>query len=398
LTLGWGCFVTSLMISQVALLVWTFQHGGAGLVAAYGVSATLPAAGITPLVTGLAGRIRGDVLLRAAVLVLALFTGVTALAVATGLNAAAVVVLAAAAAALAGTYRPLQAASLPWLVRTPEELSRANVRATVFENAGGLAGPAVGGALVAAASPAVTLAGSTGVMALGLVALLGVRTPERAAASHDSGSPEQFLSNILTGARELLRVLNSGGLVVLALVQTFTRGLLLVLTVVLAVDILALNPAAVGWLNAMIGLGGLAGGAAAGRLLRLARLGRGFVLGVALWGLPLAVLGLAPSSAAAFVALFFVGVGNAVEDGSMFTAIPRRAGPAHAAMALGALELVVFGGVGTGAITAPALARWLGTTHLLAVDGGLLIVLAACRSRDPSSGWCRPRRSSRRCR
>jgi hypothetical protein len=101
-------------------------------------------------------------------------------AVAVELDAVVVVILTAAAAALSGAFRPLQAASLPWLVRTPGELSRANVRATVLENAGALAGPALGGAFVVAASPAVALAGATGVMALGLVALWGSRTPKQA--------------------------------------------------------------------------------------------------------------------------------------------------------------------------------------------------------------------------
>jgi MFS family permease len=108
----------------------------------------------------------------------------------------------------------------------------------------------------------------------------------------------------------------------------------------------------------------------------LARLGRSFVLGVALWGLPLAVLGVAPSPATAFVTLFVVGIGNALEDGSMYTPIPRVVAPAQAATALGALELVAFAGIGIGAVTAPALAAWPGTTSVLAVDGGLLVVLA----------------------
>jgi hypothetical protein len=99
---------------------------------------------------------------------------------------------------------------------------------------------------------------------------------------------------------------------------------------------------------------------------------------VTLWGLPLAILGLAPSAATAFVALFLVGIGNALEDGSMFILIPRLVGPAHAPMTLGALELVVFVGIGVGALTAPAFAEWPGTTSILAVDGVLLVVLAAC--------------------
>jgi MFS family permease len=86
----------------------------------------------------------------------------------------------------------------------------------------------------------------------------------------------------------------------------------------------------------------------------------------------------APSPATAFVTLFVVGIGNALEDGSMYTPIPRVVAPAQAATALGALELVAFAGIGIGAVTAPALAAWRGTTSVRAVNGGVLVVLAVC--------------------
>ena len=50
--------------------------------------------------------------------------------------ALAVIVAGAASSALAGTYRPLQAAVLPWLVRTPAELAASNAVTAVMENSG----------------------------------------------------------------------------------------------------------------------------------------------------------------------------------------------------------------------------------------------------------------------
>ena len=81
----------------------------------------------------------------------------------------------------------------------------------------------------------------------------------------------------------------------------------------------ALGQSAVGWLTAAIGAGGLVGGAAAAGLVHVTRLGRAFVAGLLLWGLPLVWLALTPNAAVAFLALVVVGVGNAIEDVGLFT-------------------------------------------------------------------------------
>ena len=61
-----------------------------------------------------------------------------------------VIALAAASAMLASTYRPLLIAIMPWLVRSPAELSAVNVLATTMENSEALAGPVAVAALLAA--------------------------------------------------------------------------------------------------------------------------------------------------------------------------------------------------------------------------------------------------------
>jgi hypothetical protein len=69
-----------------------------------------------------------------------------ALLAASGASAAAVIAASAASSALSGTYRPLQAAVLPWLVRTPAELAASNAVTAVMENSGALIGPLLAGA------------------------------------------------------------------------------------------------------------------------------------------------------------------------------------------------------------------------------------------------------------
>ena len=76
-------------------------------------------------------------------------------------------------------------------------------------------------------------------------------------------------------------------------------------------------------LTAAIGLGGLAGAAGALGLSGGRGLGRVFVVALAAWGLPLALIGAVPVPAVALAALFATGVSNAVLDVSGFTLMQR---------------------------------------------------------------------------
>jgi MFS family permease len=87
------------------------------------------------------------------------------------------------------------------------------------------------------------------------------------------------------------------------------------------------------------------------------------------------VLGLAPGFLVAFLAIAVFGTGNALEDASGFTLMPRVVGPRLAGPALGAFELVVLVGLGAGSLTAPALAENLGVRDALVLLGAALGVV-----------------------
>ena len=158
--------------------------------------------------------------------------------------------------------------------------------------------------------------------------------------------------------------------------QALVRGALTVLIAVLAVDVLALGDAAVRWLTAALGVGGLVGGLVAASVVHATRLGRSFVVGVFLRGLPLSVLALVPTPAVAYVALVVVGIGNAVEDIGAFTLIARLASPRAVGRVLAATELLVLVGVGIGSVVAPPLVDALGMSGTLGLLGGGLAALA----------------------
>src|SRR4029077_702200 len=92
-----------------------------------------------------------------------------------GGNAYAIYVLAVASTVAAVAYGPAQAALLPSLVNTPEELTAANVVGNTISSVGMFAGPALGGILLALSGPAAVFA-LTGALTLWSVAF-GVRVP-----------------------------------------------------------------------------------------------------------------------------------------------------------------------------------------------------------------------------
>jgi predicted MFS family arabinose efflux permease len=372
--LGYGMSVTGELAGTVALVVYALSAGGAALVAAYAASRTVAGMAVALVLTGLTSRVRRDRLLRWITSVRAVLLAAAALLAASRSPPAAVIAVGAASSSLAGTYRPLQAAVLPWLVRTPAELATSNAVTAVMENTGALIGPILSGSLLAVAAPAAAMAASAGCLAVATVSLLRLTVPDipepvgRGAAD--------VVRDITSGLAEFLRMAPPGGVAILAFAQTVLRGALVVLIAVLAVHVLGLGGSAVGWLTAAFGVGGLAGGAVATRAVRVTRLGRSFIVGMLLWGLPLAFLALTPTAAVAYLALVVVGVGNAVVDVSAFTMVTRLAGPRTAGKVLGALEFVALAGLAAGSIVTPPLLHVVGVRGTLALLGGGLAGLA----------------------
>ena len=372
--LGYGLSITGELAGTVALVVYAVSAGGAGLVAAYAAARTVAGMGVALGLTGITSRLRRDRLLRWSTGVRMVILAAAALLAALHQPPAAVIAAGAASSALAGTYRPLQAAVLPWLVRTPAELAASNAVTAVMENAGALAGPLLAGGLLAVAAPAAAMAAAAGALAAAAVSLLRLSVPDTPELPGSGAG--QVVRDVASGLAEFVRMAPPGGVAILAFAQTLLRGALVVLIAVLAVHVLALGGSAVGWLTAAFGAGGLVGGAVAAGAVRFTRLGRSFIAGMLLWGVPLALLALRPAVALAYLALVIVGVGNAFVDVAAFTLVTRLAGPRTAGKVLGALEFVALAGLATGSILTPLLLHLAGTRGTLALLGGGLAGLA----------------------
>lgn len=217
--LGWGASVIGELAGQVTLVVYAFDAGGAVLVALYVASRTLLSMAVTLGITGVSGKVQPGSLPRPITWLRAVFLALAALTAALHGAPAAVIALAAASSSLAGTYRPLQVAILPWLVRTPAELTSSNAIAVMLENSGALAGPLLAGGVLVLADAPLSMALAAGFSAwlafhsmvwpfrTGLTprprALSGWRGTWRTASPSWPGSPRQEASPSLPSRRPL---------------------------------------------------------------------------------------------------------------------------------------------------------------------------------------------------
>ena len=363
--------------STVALVVFAFAAGGAGLVAVYGLFRMLAGVTVALGIAGIGDRVRSEVLLRGSTALKAILLTLATVTAAMDGPALGVIVLAASSSGLEGAYRPLQAATLQWLVRTPAELAAANVVASMMESTGNLIGPVVAGVLLAVADPTASIALAAAFFGLAWLSLLRLTVESRRPASGSN----RVLHDMVTGVKAFVRLAPPGGFAILAFAQTFVRGAVTVLIAVLAVDVLALGEQAVGWLNAALGVGGLIGGVIAAAVVRVTRLGRTFIAGVLLWGLPLVLLWLVINPAVAYLAFVAIGIGNAMEDVGAFTLVTRLLSPRMTARVLGVLELAALAGIGLGSVAAPSLLDAFDVRGTLALLGLALTGLTIAHAR-----------------
>ena len=140
----------------------------------------------------------------------------------------------------------------------------------------------------------------------------------------------------------------------LGAVQAVTRGALNVFTVVVAIELLGTGDAGVGILTAAVGVGAVVGSLGVSVLVGSRRLAAYTGLGIALWGTPLALIGVFPTELVALAMLAIVGAGNAMVDLGYFTLFPRLMPDEVLARVFGALESLVALAVGLGSIITPS--------------------------------------------
>lgn len=351
----------------VVLAVYAYQRGGATEVGLVALVRVLPAAVVAPVASQLADRWPRERVLVAVSLVRAVSIAAAAWAVAADGPAVAVYALVALSSAAAVLFRPVHSALLPSLCATPQELAGANAVRGALDSAATLAGPALTAALLATGGAArvFLIAAAASAWAGWLVARVDPDTTPVPEPADDEG----IVARTLGGLRAVRHQRDLRLLFALIGVQTFMRGAITVLTVVVAVELVGMGEAGVGTLNAAIGAGAVLASAAAALLVGSKRLGAWFALGVILWGAPLVLIGLVPSPVSALLMLALVGAGNALIDLAGFTLLARLSPANVLARVFGVLESVVALSVGLGGVVTPLVIDALDLRSALVVLG-----------------------------
>ena len=366
---------------SVILAVYAYDLGGATAVGLAALVRLVPAGLAAPLAGVLIDRSsRRDVLLATDVARALALMGVTG-AVAADAPLGVVLVLSALFTILQTAHLPAQSALMPSLATTPRQLAAANALTSSIENAGVLVGSLIGGALVAAASAETAFAATAGLYAVAAWPL--ARVPRDPVPAHRERSDEDRpFEEVVSGLRAVGREPSLRLVVGLLSAGYFVEGAADVLIVLLAIELLGIGEAGVGWLNAAWGIGGLAAGAAAIALLGRGRLAAGLAGGGLLVGACLGLMAAVPDLVLVALVLFvLVGLGESLIEITGVTLLQRMTSDDVLGRAFAVLESGYWLASGIGGITAPLLIELLGVRGALVALGLLMPALILMRWR-----------------
>jgi MFS family permease len=377
LALGYLAFTLADYGSWIAIVVYAFDHGGPTAAAIVVACQLVPAALLAPIVGAIVDRhgpIRGLALGYAAE---ASTMAIVALLVQLDAPPGVVYVAAVGYAVAFVATRPAQAAALPLLTTTPDELAATNVVNGWMETAGAFAGPALAGVLLSVSGTAAAFLVFATLIAAAAAPIGRLR--DRAFGGVDAAptgvAGEGALAAVAGGIREVRAVRGPLALVALLAAGWALLGLLDVLNVVLAVEVFGLGEGGPGYLGALYGVGAVAGGAISVVLIGRAGLATPMLLAIVIGCAPLALLSTHLTLAAAEVALVAAGCGVAIAEVAGRTLLQRAVPGDRLASIFGLLEGAGLAAEAAGAAVIPILIR-LGGARIAVLGTGLMLPAA----------------------
>lgn len=367
LEFAWAGSVIGHWAYVIAVSVYAYGADGTKGVGLIWLLRMLPAALASPFTAMLADRFRRErVMMASDLLRVALIAAGAAVVFADG-PPALVYTMAAVVGVAATPFRPAQAALVPSLATTPNELTAANVVASTIESVGFFVGPAIAGVLLGVFSTGVVFSMTAALVLWSAFFVFLIRSPR--AELGEMPARASIVGETLAGFRAIgtdsrLRILV--GLITCA---TLAIGAIEVLLVPLAIQRLDIGRGGVGYLHTAFGVGALLGAVGGLALVGVRRLSVPFIVGVLLFGLPIVLIGGWPVVAIAVIAFGLVGVGNTLVDVAGFTLVQRAVPDDVLARVFGVIQFLWFGTTGLGAVVAPALIDWLGLRGALAATG-----------------------------
>ena len=349
----------------VALPVYAYHAGGARAVGLLFFARFVLAALASPWIGILVDRwSRRSVMLTSDLVRTGLMVAMTLVATSGG-NAYAVYVIAVASTIVAVSWAPAQAALMPSLVDSPDELTAANVVGNTISSVGMFAGPALGGVLLALSGPAAVFALTAALTFWSALFVLRVPPdPKPAPVEHPHIVAELTAGFTAVIHRPALRVV-----IGLSGAQAIVDGALEVLLVVLALRLLHGGNASLGWLNTAMGIGSIAGAVVVAAFAARRRLAGGFAIGLLLSTAPLALAAAVSSLAPALILVGAIGVGAIFFQVNSVTLIQRSAANEVMGRVFAFLGTLTLGGMAIGSILAPVVVDGLGPRGALIATG-----------------------------
>jgi len=362
----WGVWLT--------MSVWAYTHGGAAAVSVIILVQLVPCIFIAPYLGAITDRARAGRVLFFGLLISGLTMAGLAAAMALGAPRVLVFVLAPIMNVALSVPRPAQAALLPSVVRSPRELTAANVVSSWMENASVLIGPILTGVLLGLGGPALAAGVLAACTLAGGFLVVGIPGPR---PMNEPGEGASLTAEVRESVVAVWRVPAARTLVGVVGSQYILVGALDVLYVVLAITTLGLGEAGAGYLNSAFGLGGLIGVTVTATLVARRRLAPALIAGILTAALALGVLGIFPTVIGAFVLLAVAGLSRTVFDVTGRILLQRAAPPQVMGQVFALLESLMDAGLALGAILVPVLVGLSGAQAALVGTALLSVALVA---------------------
>jgi hypothetical protein len=370
-------FVLTECAVWIAMLIYAYGHGGAAVAGIVAVAQLVPAALLAPVAAAASDRRSPVALLTTGYVVQAAGMAATGLAIALRMPIAAYGAAVVASTAVA-TTRPAQAAIVPSVSVTADELTAANVVAGWLEAAGlAVAGSFVGLLIwLSGLASVFAVCAALAVVAALLVAKLPVPalSPLTAAPSRSVSSLREVLSLVAArrGLRSMLALLTAAATV---------AGAVDLLIVLLAIKVLGGTQALVGYLNAAYGAGAVVAATVSAMLVGR-RLGQPVLGAALLLAGALVALALEPGLAGTIVLLAVIGASGAILGIATRTLLQRSVPPHLISAVFGVVEGLCMAGLAAGALLVPLLLSLGGVSLALAGIAALVPLAVAAFGRS----------------
>ena len=374
LELAYSAFCAAEWGVWVSLVVYAYARGGATAAGAIAVVQLVPSVLLAPFIGALTDRRRAGRVLAVGYLLQAAATAAIALAIAVHAPTAVVFCLAPLAYLTIAVPRPAQATLFPWVVRSPLELTAANVVSGWVASGSALIAPAATGALIALGGPALSIAVLAVLCLGGAVAVLPLPGPAPATGARDR---TPLVRQVGEAIRTVSRTPAVRLLVLLLAAQYVLIGALDILYAVLAIDVLGLGQSGAGYLSSAFGAGAVIGVSVTALLVARRRIAPMLTLGIVVAALALAVLGLWPTVVGAFVLFAVAGLGRTLFDVTGRILLQRAAPPRALAEVFALVESLMNVGLCIGVVLVPFLIAVSGVRLALLGTAALFLVLVA---------------------